>query len=245
MEAVEEGPEQDGEKGNELGERALGKEAEADGGPQQVEPGVRETLREGACRIAVLELPEGPHGEDQEENERHVGHRHAGVDEDLQAGEPAGAGEKGAQVVAAQPTGEAKDEKGAKEGTGRGMEAGRELIDSEDPKVEAHPPVGERRLVEAVFVVEVGDDPLAAIHHFDGGVGEAGFVAVDERQRVEPGQEHDRGEDDQAEAGEAGDGGCEIQGWEVRGWKSGVPSSPGVGAVVRGGQVASVGGWWW
>lgn len=69
-----------------------------------------------------------------------------------------------------------------------------ELVDAEDFEIGAHPPVGEGRFVEAVFVVEVGDGPLVTVDHLDGSVGEARFVAVDKRQGPDAGDEGKEGQ---------------------------------------------------
>ena len=104
------------------------------------------------------------------------------MNEDLQDGEPAGPGEEGELAIQSHPAREEEEEEGDEPGGLHGVHAGAHFVDVEDLEVGAHPPIGEGWFVEAILVVKVGHDPLAAIYHLDGGMGEAGFVAVNERQ---------------------------------------------------------------
>ncbi len=61
------------------------------------------------------------------------------------------------------------------------MEAGGEFVSAEQSIVNLHPPVGQGWFVEAVFVVEVGNNEFGTIHHFDRGACEAGFVTIHQR----------------------------------------------------------------
>ena len=170
-------------KGNEecglrdgVDEGAFGKKA-------QGQPEGEEDVVERGPAVAIHQLVQGRHRENDEEDERHIRDGEARMNEDLQGREPAGSSQKREFAVEPHPARKEEEEDGDEPGGLHRVHAGPEFVDAKDLKVGAHPPVGEGRLVEAILVVEVGHDPLAAVDHLDGGMGEAWFVAVDKGQR--------------------------------------------------------------
>jgi hypothetical protein len=49
-------------------------------------------------------------------------------------------------------------------------------------------PVGERRLVEAVAIVEIRDDIVTALDHLARGLGETRLIAIDQREQPGAGE---------------------------------------------------------
>lgn len=167
-------------KGDEEGCLRYGVDEGAFGEESEGEPKGEEEVVEDGFAMAVYHFVQGGHGEHDEEDERHVGDGESRVNEDLQGGEPGGSGEEGELAVEAQSLREEEEEDGDEQGGLHGVHAGSDLVDAENFEVGAHPPVGEGRLVEAILVVEVGDNPFVAVDHLHGGVGEARLVAVNE-----------------------------------------------------------------
>ena len=102
------------------------------------------------------------------------------MNENLQRGEPNESGEAGPRGFESKAATEAVNEEGDHPRRDCRVQARREFIDPEEAVVQLHPPVSEGRFVEAVFVVEIRHDVIAAFHHFDGGARKARFVAIDE-----------------------------------------------------------------
>ena len=70
----------------------------------------------------------------------------------------------------------------------RGGEARGEIVVAEEAIAERLQPVGEGRFVEAVVVVEVGDDVIAPLQHLARGLGKARLVTIDQRQGPRAGE---------------------------------------------------------
>ncbi len=58
----------------------------------------------------------------------------------------------------------------------------REIVVAEDAVTERLKPVGEGRFVEAVIIIEVGNDVIAPLQHLARSLGETRLVAIDQRQ---------------------------------------------------------------
>src|SRR5262249_19014847 len=62
------------------------------------------------------------------------------------------------------------------------MQPGGKFVFAEEGEGGRLKPIDQGRFIEAILVVEIRDDPVAPLAHFAGGLGEAGFVAVQERE---------------------------------------------------------------
>ena len=69
-----------------------------------------------------------------------------------------------------------------------GRQARSERVLPEDAVARDLEPISERRLIEAVTVVEIRNDIIAALDHFARRLGEARLIAIDQRQRPGAGE---------------------------------------------------------
>jgi hypothetical protein len=66
-------------------------------------------------------------------------------------------------------------------------------------------PINKWRLIEAVLVVEVRNDVIAALAHLAGGLGETGLIPIHERDRPGPGDvQKQRAEENENEIADCG-----------------------------------------
>ena len=70
----------------------------------------------------------------------------------------------------------------------RAGEAGRERVFPKDPVARDLTPIGERRFVEAIAIIEIGHDIIAALDHLARSLGKTRLVAVDQGQHPAAGE---------------------------------------------------------
>src|SRR4051794_38768288 len=64
----------------------------------------------------------------------------------------------------------------------RGWKTRGKIVLAEDAITRSLKPIGERRFVEAILIIEIGNDVIVALNHFPRGLRETRFVAIDQRQ---------------------------------------------------------------
>ena len=122
-----------------------------------------------------------------EEHQPHVGHRGFAVDEGLQAkGEDDCRPKTGATKPQPRSPGQNGDRGQRRRNCRR--QPGGECVLSENAVAGDLAPIGERRLVEAVAIVEIRNDVIPALDHFARSLGKSRLIAIDQRQHPATGE---------------------------------------------------------
>ena len=168
-------------------DRALGEKSESEREIKQPPP-PKQTIRPndhaapGSAEPVAQQFVASPVPQGHEKNQPDVGDRGFGVEESLQAkGEDDRRPKASAGEPKTRPPGQ-NHHRGQRRGE-RAGQTRRERVLAKEMITGDLAPVSERRLVEAVAIIEIRHHIIAPLDHLARGLGETWFIAIDQRQR--------------------------------------------------------------